>query len=203
MDFKDKFKNILHEDENVVDTACANRKSFVLKRILIPTLLFLVLTIVLTIVAVTNPRHYVDGNSYWRDSGHYEGFPSFVVFIVSGVLLFVDLIVFVISLYASKNYFICLTDKRIIVRHGAFTTNYTYYAIDNVSGNITIRCNQSIFDRNSDNCSLCVQIELLPVGHSGVLVWTPSIVNGHEFSKKIDKQVKVNAKRTTGSTIKE
>ncbi|MGN0960905.1 MAG: PH domain-containing protein [Christensenellales bacterium] len=196
MNFIDKFRNILHENEKVIDSASANKKSFIVKRILIPAILFAVVTIILTIVAICNPRHYVEGTvvGTWAKPGYYEGFPLWVLFLVSGILLTILLLVWFISNKASKNYFICLTNKRIIIRHGAFTTDYTYYAIDKVSGNITISCNQSIFDKQDNNCAMNIEIELLPVGHGKLLIWTPSIVNGYEFSKKIDKQVRDNAK---------
>ena len=41
---------------------------------------------------------------------------------------------------------------------------------------------------------MIILIELLPVGHNEVGICTPSIVNGYEFSKKIEKQIKDNAK---------
>lgn len=196
MSFVDKFKNILHENEKVIESTCANKKSFITKRVIFPIILFSVVTIILTIVAICNPRHYVErsGNGIWSKPGHYEGFPLWVLFLVSGILLAIVLLVWLISNKAAKNYFICLTNERIIIRHGAFTTDYTYYAIDNVSGNITINCNQSIFDQNDANCAMMINIELLPVGHSELFIFTPSIVNGYEFSKKIDKQIKNNAK---------
>ncbi len=196
MSFSEKFKNILHEDETVVDSTCADKKSFVLKRVSISAILFAVVTIFLTIVAIRNPGHYVGGTGtgVYAKPGHYEGFPLWVLFLVSGILLTTLIINIIMSTKASENYFICLTNKRIIVRHGIFTTNYTYYAIDKVSGNITINCNQSIFNNKDNICSLRIEIELLPVGHSNLLILTPSIIDGCEFSKKIDKQIKNNAK---------
>lgn len=188
MSLIDKFKNILHDNENVVDVACANKKSFIIKRVLFPAILFVVAIIVLTIVANCIPERR-DYLGYYR-----SGFPLWVLFLVSGVLLIILLIILAILYKASKNYFICLTNERIIIRHGIFTTDYTYYAIDKVSGNITIDCRQSIFDRREDTCALNLKIELLPVGHDHLSIFTPSIVNGYEFSKKIDKQVKDNAK---------
>lgn len=196
MSFINKFKNILHENEEVVASVCANKKSYIMKRVLFPAILFALVTIILTIVAIYNPYHYVKGtgSGIWATPGYYEGFPLWILYLVSGVLLTVLLLVWFISSKASKNYFICLTNERIIIRHGAFTTDYTYYAIDKVSGNITINCNQSIFDKQDNNCALDIKIELLPVGHGELLIWTPSIVDGYEFSKKIDKQIKENAK---------
>lgn len=132
---------------------------------------------------------------------HSEG--VWILFAISSILLATILIHCLISSKASKNYFVCLTDKRIIIRHGAFTTDYTYYAIDKVSGNITITCNQSIFERQNEDCALGIKIELLPVGHSNLHLWTPSLVNGYNLSKKIDKQVKANAKLQSAEINKE
>lgn len=196
MSFIDKFKDVLHENETVIDSTCANKKSFIMKKILKPAILFAIVTIILTIVAICNPRHYVEGieTELWTKPGHYEGFSLWVLFLVSGILFAFLLVYLLVSIKESKNYFICLTNERIIMRHGAFTTDYTYYAIDKVSGNITINCNQSIFDKPANNCAINIKIELLPVGHGELLIYTPSVVNGYEFSKKIDKQVKDNAK---------
>ena len=201
----EKFQNILYEDEKVVDATFANKKSYVIKRVLAPFIVFLVVTIILTIIAAVFPRHYVEETTgFWAEPAHYEGFPLWVLFLVSGILLCVVLLVGFIAYKSAKNYHVCLTNKRIIIRHGAFTTDYTFLAIDKVSGNITIRCNQSIFDKkNSSICALIVQIELLPVGHSGLIIATPSIIDGYEFSKKIDKQVKENAKSIKMSAIEE
>ena len=196
MNFTDMFKNILNENEKVVDSTCANKKSFVMKRVLFPAILFVVITTILTIVAICNPRYYVKGtyNGFFTTPGHYEGFPLWVLFLISGILLTILLVVWIISHKASKNYFVCLTNERLIIRHGAFTTDYTYYAIDKVSGNITINCNQSIFDNKDNSCAISLKIELLPVGHGELFICTPSLINGYEFSKKIDKQIKTNAK---------
>ena len=200
-----KIKEILHEAEIIIGTATASRKSYIVKRIIIPLLLFLVVTAILTVVAILNPRHYVeDDMGFFGTKGHYEGFNIWVLFLVSGVLLAIFATTLVISVKSSRNYLICLTDKRIIVKHGAFTTNFTYYSIENVSGNITIVCNQSIFDnKETKDCSLSLNIELLPVGHSGLTIWTPSIINGYEFSKIIDAQIKENSKLLKNNTIKE
>lgn len=197
MENENKFKNVLHEDEKIVVATSANKKSYVLKRVLAPLIVFLVVTTILTIVAILNPVHFVNDKYYYKGEwldGYYAGFPLWVLYLVSGSILAVLLLVLLISCMASKNYYICLTDKRIITRHGAFTTDYTYYAIDKVSGNITINCNQSIFDKSKNSCALYIKVELLPVGHSDLQIWTPSLIEGYDFSKKVDKQIKNNAK---------
>ena len=206
MKFLDKFKDVLHEDEKIVDSSCVNKKTFILKSILIPLALFFVVTIILILVAIINPVHYVEekivGSSPIPIPGHFEGFPWWVVFLVSGILLVVVLLICLFAYKLAKNYYICLTNKRIITRHGLFTTNYSYYAIDNVSGNITTKCIQSIFEKNEKSCSLSINIELLPVGHGKLDILTPSIMNGFEFSKNIDKIIKINSKQKSNS-IKE
>ena len=165
-------------------------------------ILFTVVTIVLTILAIVYPRQHVQSAGYFERPG-YVGLPLWVLFLVSGILLAILLVVWLLSHKASKNYYICLTDKRIIIRHGVFTTNYKYYAIDKVSGNITINCQQSIFERNTNCCALYLEIELLPVGHTGLRIWLPSIVDGYEFSKKIDAQIKENSATAKAITTKE
>ena len=202
----EKFKNVLHEDEKVVDATTANKKTFIQKRILFPLILFILVTTILTIVAILNPHQYIEEiDSLWVNKhGHYVGLPLWVVFLVSGLLLLILLITWIMAYKSSNNYFICLTNKRIIVRRGIFTTDYTYYAIDNVSGNITINCDQSIFDKKIENaCSLFLTIELLPVGHGELRLYTPSVLNGYSFAKNIDKQIKENSKPINAQTIKE
>ena len=203
MDYTDKFKTVLYEDEKVIASASASKKSFILRQILAPAIIFLVATLALTIVAIVCPRRFVpsDGSFWSRD--HYAGMPLWVLFLVSGVLLAIFGLVFFLSYKSANNYYIALTEKRIIIRRGALTTDFSYLAIDKVSGNIQITCNQSIFDRNENNCALYISIELLPVGHRGISIATPPIVDGYNFSMAIDKQVKENAKLQTIQTIKE
>ena len=59
MDYTDKFKTILYEDEKVIASASASKKSYILKQILAPAIIFLVATLALTIVAITCPRKFV------------------------------------------------------------------------------------------------------------------------------------------------
>ena len=207
MNLVNKFKNVLHEGEEIIDVTSASKGSYIKKRILFPLILFFVVTIIMAIIAITNPREYVDPvilHGYVLHEGYYAGgFPLWIVFLVSGIFLFILLLVAGISYRASQNYFICLTDKRIITRHGSFSTDYTYYAIEKVSGNIKINCDQSVFDQKESDCSLQINIELLPVGHGELVIFTPSLVNGYEFSKKIDSQIKANAELNSEKQIKE
>ena len=95
-----------------------------------------------------------------------------------------------------RNYFICLTDKRVIIRKGIFTTDYEKFSIENVSGNIEVKTNQSVFDRaNEGACDIHADIELLPVGHGKLNIWTSNINNGLKFSELLEEVVKNNAKK--------
>lgn len=103
-----------------------------------------------------------------------------------------------------KNYYVCLTNKRLIIRYGIFTNNFNYYSIENVSGNITTVCKQSIFDKdNENNCAVYCKIELLPVGHEQLMIFTSNLVDGYNFSKLLEKVVKENSKSKNLKVIKE
>ena len=95
-----------------------------------------------------------------------------------------------------KNYFICLTNERVIVRTGLFTINFEKYIISKVSGNIEISTIQLFFDRkNETSCRVGAHIELLPVGHGTIGIRTESLNNGLKFSELLEKIVKENAKK--------
>ena len=122
-------------------------------------------------------------------------------------LFFITALSIIFSMKKCSNYYICLTNKRIIIRYGIFTNNFSQYSIDNVTGNITTRCIQSIYDSKNGKNSSCIisaNIELLPVGHKSISIYTfYSIVNGYEMAKEIEKVVKSNAKITDNTSIKE
>lgn len=114
------------------------------------------------------------------------------------MILIIFGLIYLISLKACSNYFVCLTNKRIIIRSGTFSNSYRQYSIDNVTGNITTTCFQSIWDKKDckeASCKIIASIELLPVGHDSVDIYTNySITNGYEMAKDIEKVIKSNAK---------
>ena len=95
-----------------------------------------------------------------------------------------------------KNYYVCLTNERVIIRKGLFTVNFDKYSISKVSGNIEVNTKQLLFDRkNETSCRVFATIELLPVGHGKIYISTESLNNGLKFSELLEKTVKENAKK--------
>lgn len=187
----ENFRDILHDNEKIIDVVPASRKGFVWKRVYPALIVFFVITLIFTLVAIFCPYRVVDKGFFGEEA---RGMKSWVVFAVSGPLLFIVIVTLILSIIESRKYFICLTNNRLIIKKGIFATNYIYYAIDKVSGNITINCNQSIFDNKKESaCALMITIELLPAGHGKLVIYTSSLKNGFEFSKKVDKQIKNNS----------
>ena len=196
---ENKFTNILNENEKVVAVTNAT-KTYALKRCFVTLMLTLFFAVLFTTLSVALPWREVQ--THWGPEMH--GFPWIVAVIVPGVFLLITLTIFIICKSGEKNYFVCVTDKRILIRHGCFTNSYTQYSIENVSGNISVACNQSIFDRrNEKSAGLIIDIELLPVGHSRLTIWTAALNNGYEMAKQIEKVVKENAKKHKQKATKE
>ncbi len=190
---ENKFSNILTEDEQVVAVTNATN-TYAFKRCFVTLMLTLFFAVLFTTLSLALPWRQVD--TYWGPE--MRGFPWIVAIIVPGVFLLVTLIIFVIAKFGENNYFVCLTNKRVLIRYGAFSNSFKQYSIENVSGNISISCNQSAFDRrNEKSCGLIVDIELLPVGHSRLTIWTAALNNGYEMAKQIEKVVKDNSKKKT------
>ena len=201
---EEKFQNILTEDEKVIKiTKAAN--SYITKRC-IGTLIAAIFFLILfgTLSWALPWREVVLERGWGETTTEMQGFPWIVAIIVPGVFLFITLLVYIFSKNGKDNYFVCLTNKRIIIRSGAFTNDFKQYSIENVSGNITTVCSQSIFDRgNEKTCALFLNIELLPVGHEKLNIWTAAVEDGYEFAKQIEKVVKDNAKTNKQKPVKE
>ncbi len=200
---EEKFQNILTEDEKVIKITKATN-SYVTKRCigtLIAAIFFLILFGTLSLAL---PWREVVIEHAWETTTEMQGFPWIVAIVVPGVFLFITLLIYIFSKNGKGNYFICLTNKRIIIRSGAFTNDFQQYSIENVSGNITTVCSQSIFDKGDENtCAMRLTIELLPVGHEKLNIWTAAVEDGYEFAKQIEKVVKENAKSNKQKPVKE
>jgi hypothetical protein len=161
--------------------------------------------ILFTTLSVALPWREVVVEHGWNEiTTKMQGFPWIVAIIVPGVFFLITLTVYIISSYGQRNYFVCITNKRILIRHGCFTNSYKQYSIENVSGNVAISCKQSIFDRRNETaCNLHLYIELLPVGHNQLNIYTAALNNGYEFAKQIETTIKQNAKGKKTKTIEE
>jgi len=84
---------------------------------------------------------------------------------------------------SAKKYFVCLTNKRLIVKKGVWTTNYDIYALNNLSN---IYNKQTIFD-NENSCSIVCELKSASVNDHTPSFKIYSIQNGFEFSKLIQK----------------
>ena len=201
---KEQFEQLLQEDEKIITVTKMNKMGAYFKYCLLPAILGVLLTIILLVISACTytPEHMVETPNYWGNLSAYtqemaSGLPYYVSGIVFAIFAVITLITFLLVKLYSDHYAICLTNERIIICTGMVTNDYRYHALTNVSGNITAKCNQSLFDKGTNNaCSVIFSIELLPVGHDKVNFLTPSILNGFEFAKQVEKVVKANAKKT-------
>ena len=187
LDLSSKFTNVLQEGEEVLFATKAHTASYVMKRILlnVPAIVLLIVTSLITIplAIFMHPAMLIWGY-----------FPY--VIIMSIVAL--------IARLGCRNYCVCITKSRVIIRKGIITTNYSNFAIEKVSGNIRIEIKESFFDKSNDkSCYVNASIELLPVGHGRVHIMSEAIKDGYKFAKLIEKQVKENSKKINIRYIKE
>ena len=191
---EEKFKNVLHDDEKILYVTKASKGA------IWNALSILVLTVYsIFLIFGSTPFILMASGEFASTTAGAIG----LIVIASLLLLFWILYILMMLKYR-KNYYIALTDTRIIERKGIININYTSYDIINVSGNITIEQKRTIFDRKNENaCSLYMKIELLPVGHNELNIYTAFVENGYELSKIIEKQVKANAKKANKKSIKE
>ena len=200
---EEKFTNILNDNEKVIAVTNAT-KSYALKKSITTFIIGLFFLALFGTLSIALPWREIENPTYFHPEGSMVGFPWIVAVIVPGVFFIVTLTIYIVAKFGENNYFVCLTDKRILIRYGCFTNSYHQYSIENVSGNIEINCNQSIFDRRNEKaCNIRLAIELLPVGHGKLTVWTAAVNNGYELAKQIEKVVKDNAKQNKPKTIKE
>ena len=180
----DKFKHVLHDDENIVFSTTVNLRTYIATK-LFSLFAFLPLILILTVVSIVISN----------------GLP-----ILIGIVIIIPLMILMISVFlrGARNYCICLTNKRIIVRRRIFTTKFSYYSIEKVTGNVETHCSQSFLDRKNEKiCGIIAAIELYPVGHGKISILTPSLIEGQEFAKRMEKQVKENAKKLDVNVSKE
>ena len=203
-ELKNKFEKILEENEKIISIDSASSKPYVWKRMLIPMILSLIATLVLTIISIANPWKEITETQWWTGNevvtGH-TGFPWFVTLIVLVGLVLLLSGLYVLLKKAQSNYFVCLTEKRIIIRKGMFKIDYNSYNLENVSGNIVCNCSRSVFDNQENSCSIFCTIELLPVGHNKLFISFPSLNNGYDFAKSLENIVHSNSK--SANPIKE
>lgn len=183
--YQEKFQNILGENEEIIRIEKAKKATFVSKKII---------SIIITISIILGLCYYT---GFLLSTTSLTNNLSWINYVSIGIAIII-LLNIIFSVKAYSNYFLCLTNKRIIIRYGSFTNNYSQYSIDNVTGNIQTICTQSIWDKkDGKNASgiIFATIELLPVGHKSIYISTRySIENSFEMAKEIEKVVKSNAK---------
>ncbi len=203
VNYNDKFEKVLNDNEKIITTSKATKRTFILKKIIVPAILTTFVTVLFSILAATLPYKYV-GKGWYGDSyttTGYIGFPWFAILIGGGVLLLITLFVLFCAIKGSNNYYACLTNERVIIRYGAFATKYVNYSIEKVSGNMSIHCAKSIFDSNNENaCRVSAFIELWPVGHSHINLGIQTIDDGYDFAKTLEATVKANAQKLLKET---
>lgn len=203
VNYNDKFEKVLNNNEKIITTSKATKRTFILKKIIVPAILTAFVTILFSILAATLPYKYV-GKGWYGDSyttTGYIGFPWFAILIGGGILLLITLFVLYCAIKGSKNYYACITNERVIIRYGTFATKYTNYSIEKVSGNISTHCAKSVFDSYNENaCSITASIELMPVGHSRVNLFIKTLDDGYDFAKTLEETVKANAQKQSKTT---
>ena len=182
------FKDILQKDENILFSAkgCAKTRAIIagLPFYVIGTIFLVVFIIILTTVLGNDPV-------------------EFCMLIFPGILYLIGAIFTICANADGKHYEVVLTQKRVIVKHGILTTNFRTFSIERVTGNITMNCNQSVFNRHDNAVSLNIRIELYPVGHNNVYIYCPPVYDGREMANKIEEVVKENASKLKIDVIKE
>ena len=184
----EEFSDILKKDEEVIATAKACPKTIAI-RAMLPFLgvgTFILITFIPILCTVL---------------GHDP--IEWCMLIMPGLFYILAAIFGILASKAGKNYAVCLTQKRVIVKYGIFTKNYRTFLIERVTGNIVSTCNQSFFNRKDTAVSLNVRIELYPVGHNNVTIYTQPIFDGRDFLNKIEEVVKKNSEELKIEQIKE
>ncbi|MCQ2555801.1 MAG: hypothetical protein MJ149_00520 [Clostridia bacterium] len=182
---ENSFDSVLEEGEKVIETRKADSKAWVTPAILPPIFIGLFASLGLLIAAFVTLVEWCPDNAL--------GLWIALAVVVTLFVILVTLIA-IFNKKASKNYEVCLTNKRLIIKHGVFTNDYDFYSIEQVTGNIQTFCNQSIFNKKDDVCNVCCDIELYPVGHNNLSIFIKCILDGNKFAKKVESVVKANAK---------
>lgn len=102
---------------------------------------------------------------------------------------------------SKKNYHVCLTDSRLIVRHGVFGLHYKEYDVENF-GNV--RTAQLSFERggNSNSCRIRIERTTFHLNSQGQqetgAISISTIKNGYDLAKRI-----MSAKKNNKSVVVE
>ena len=182
------FSDILKKDEEVIATTRACSKTIAV-RAMLP---FLSIGIFITLMFIPLLCTVL---------GHDP--IEWCMLLMPGLFFILAIVFGVLASKAGKNYAVCLTQKRVIIKHGIFTKNYRTFLIERVTGNIVSSCTQSILNRKDTAVSLNVRIELYPVGHNNVTIYTQPIFDGRDFLNKIEEVVKKNSEELKIEQIKE
>lgn len=145
---KEKFEMLLDKDEEIkwingINTSAYVKKNFFRTFLfgLFPPIALLMLGIpyswLLLILSLLNVIQM------WIGIAHFA-FSIVVCFIYISVLI-----------KGAKNTFLCITNKRIIKRSGAFTNDFVHYTLKNIG---TIKVDGSIFDSKNNNPSASLVI---------------------------------------------
>lgn len=134
--YKDKFEMILQKDEEIKWSGNVNIAAGVIKS------LFSALLVIGTLILFSFiPVGFLSGDTkgVYDFSALISKAGIYYVFILSIVLI----PTFIVSILGSANTFLCITNKRIIKRHGAFNNKFIHYSLKNVG---TINVTGELFD---------------------------------------------------------
>ena len=142
---KEKFKNVLQKDEEIVFVEGVNKKSFIIKKWFGYIALF-------GFVSFFIAQFATIATGIVSYESHNEPFSIIMVWPTAWIISFIIGIVIglVFSIIDASNTYFAITNKRIISRYGVFSTNYIHYSLKNI-GTISIKA--SIFDSKGDDAS--------------------------------------------------
>jgi hypothetical protein len=185
---KEKFEMLLDYDEEIIWSDGTNVSAYV-KKNFFKTLLFGLFPPVAIIMLGVPYSWLILLMSLCEAVPIWVGIAHFCFSIVA-------CIVYIIVLYKNaKNTFLCVTNKRVIKRSGAFASDFKHYSLKNI-GNVNI--NGSIFDSKGNNPSANIVITVKNFhtdtnGNSNLTTLViSSINNAYEAYKVINKLTEGN-----------
>lgn len=111
------------------------------------------------------------------------------------VVAFTCLVAMIFSNIKSFNTFFCITNKRVILRTGAFANDYVHYSLKNIG---TIKVDGSIFDKKGKNASANLQISVKDFHNNtdgvgaNVVLGVSSLYNVYEAYNMLSEMVEGN-----------
>ncbi len=148
--YKDKFEMILQKNEEIKWSGNVNIVASVIK-----SLFAALLAIGIPILLSSIPVGLLSGDK----KGVYD-FPALISNAGIYYLLILSIILIstsIVSILGSANTFLCITDKRIIKRYGAFNNKFIHYSLKNVG---TINVTGGFFDNRGAMASANLSVAI-------------------------------------------